>query len=131
MGKREAALKQYFNSVRKALPSERKFRDRVMLDLQDSVSSYLEENPDADFDAIQTRFGMPQDIAAAYAENEDAAVLVKKMQIKKRVVVIVAGVMATILAIWIGVAIWGVYDAKDRHNGGTVDIIETTNVTIP
>lgn len=130
MDNREAELKQYFRRVRKALPGARKFRDRVMQQLQDSVNSYLEENPDVGFDAIQAHFGMPQDIAAAYVESEDAAVLVKRMHIKKKIVAVVVGVLAAFLAIWFGVAIWGACDAKDRHNGGAYatvgEIGETT-----
>ncbi len=121
MGNLDTALKRYYRSIRKDLPCSYKMKKRIMQQIQESVDQFLEQNPDADFDAVQLHFGEPQTIALSYIEDQDAPELLRKMRIKKSVLAIVACTMALIVAIWLAVAVWGIIDAKDTTNGHTND----------
>lgn len=105
MGNLDAALKRYYRSIRKDIPCSYKTKKRIMQQIQESVGLFLEQNPDADFTAIQLHFGEPQTIAMSYIEDQDAPELLRKMRIKRKVIAIVVGTMALIVAIWLAVAV--------------------------
>lgn len=124
MGSNGAAVKCYLRGVGDALPCGRKAKKQIVSQISDSMEDYLEENPDADFEMVQTHFGTPQEIAASYINEQDPSVLVRKMRIKKKVIVIVAAVMAAILLTWASVVIWATIDAKqsaDRQIESFID----------
>ena len=117
MGSNSSAAKRYIRSVSDVLSCSGKTKKRIVSQISDSVDDYLLQNPDADFEMIQTHFGTPQEIAASYVNEQDAAGLLKKMSIKKKVLVIVAGVMAAIFLIWIGFVAWDTIDAQRAKHG--------------
>lgn len=120
MGSSRSAAKRYIRSVSDTLSCSRKAKKQIVSRIRDGVEDYLLQNPDADFEMIQAYFGTPQEIAASYVNEEDAARLLKKMSIKKKVLVIVAGVMATFFLMWIGFVAWATIDAKAESGGGIV-----------
>lgn len=122
MGSNNPALKRYIRSISNALPCSGKMKRQVVSQIHNSIIDYVQENPDADFAAVQSHFGTPQEIAASYVDNQDTSALLRKMSIKKKVLTIVAGVMAIILLIWIGVVTWGIGEAK-KTTGGIVEVI--------
>lgn len=117
MGNLDAALKRYYRSIRKNLPCSYKMKKTIMQQIQESVGLFLEQNPDADFDAIQLHFGEPRTIALSYIEDQDAPELLRKMRVKRKVIAIVAGTMALILALWLAVVVWGIVDAEQTTGG--------------
>lgn len=121
MSKLDAALKRYYRNIRKELPCSFKMKKRIMAQIQESVSLFLEQKPTADFEAVQSHFGDPQTIALSYIEDQNAPELLQKMHIKRKLVAIVAGVVAAILLIWGIAVIWAIIDAKDATNGHTND----------
>ena len=123
MGNLDAALKRYYRSIRKDIPCSYKMEKKIMHQIQDSVGLFLEQNPDADFDAVQLHFGEPQTIAMSYIEDQDAPELLRKMRIKRKVIAIVVGTMALIVAIWLAVAVWGIIDANQTTDGHINDTI--------
>lgn len=112
MGSSGSAAKRYIRSVSDTLSCSRKAKKQIVSRIRDGVEDYLLQNPDADFEMIQMHFGTPQEIAASYVNEQDAAGLLKKMSIKKKVLVIVAGVMATILLMWVGLVTWETYRSQ-------------------
>lgn len=124
MGSNGAAVKYYLRGVSNALPCGRKAKKQIVSRISDSIEDYLQENPDADFELVQSHFGTPQEIAASYINEQDLSVLVNKMRIKKKVVVIVAGAMTAILLIWAGVVAWVAIDAKKQTDRQIEVIIE-------
>ena len=123
MGSNGFAAKRYIRSVSNTLACSGKAKKRILSQIRDSVDDYLIQNPDADFEMIEMHFGTPQEIAASYVNEQDASMLLKKMGIKKKILVVVASVMAAFVLIWIGVATWGVYRAEassDRYITQTV-----------
>lgn len=127
MGNCDTALKRYYRSIRKDLPCSYKMKKRIMQQIQESVGLFLEQNPDADFDALQLHFGEPQTIALSYIEDQDAPELLRRMRIKKKVLAIIAVAMSLILAIWLLATAWAIADAKqttDGHIGEDITIVE-------
>lgn len=118
MGSNSSAAKRYIRSVSDTLSCSGKTKKRIVSQISDSVDDYLLQNPDADFEMIQMHFGTPQEIAVSYVDEQDASVLLKKMSIKKKVLVIVAGVMTAVLLMWAVVVTWAAIDAKAESGGG-------------
>lgn len=117
MGNLDTALKRYYRSIRKDLPCSYKMKKRIMQQIQESVDQFLEQNPDADFDAVQLHFGEPQTIALSYIEDQDAPELLRKMRIRRKVIAIIAGTVALVLAIWLAAMVWAIADANQTTDG--------------
>ena len=119
-------LKRYIRRVRHALPCGRKVKKQLVSQLRSSIADYLRENPDADFEAVQLHFGTPKDIAASYIQEQDTAALLSTMQIKKKLLAIVAGTMALILLMWAGAVGCAIVEHhKSMH--GTIEVITREN----
>lgn len=112
MGSSGSAAKRYIRSVSDTLSCSRKAKKQIVSRIRDGVEDYLLQNPDADFEMIQAHFGTPQEIAASYVDEQDASGLLKKISIKKKVLVVVASVMAAIFLMWIGFVAWETYRSQ-------------------
>lgn len=118
----DASLKQYFYSVRKALPCPRKMKRQIIAQLKDSVNEYLATNQGADFWAVQNHFGTPQQIASGFVEDQSASDLLQKMSVKRKIVAIVAGVAAVAILLW-GVALTCTFIEAQSESEGYVEVI--------
>lgn len=125
MGSNDPAFKQYIRSISHALPCSGKMKRQIISQIRDSIVDYLQENPSADFAAVQAHFGTKQEIVSSYVNYEDTSVLLRKMSIKKKVLVIVAGVMTAMLLLWLGSVSWIMIDAQKTNRG---HIVETTEM---
>lgn len=114
-------LNRYYREVRSWLPCSRKLKESIMSRLQENVRDYLEEHPDADAARIRAHFGEPQTIAAAYVDELGTDVLLRDLRIRRRIVSIVAGVMAAILALWLGVVGWAIVRELKDSNGHLIE----------
>lgn len=103
MKSRDAALKRYYRTIRSYLPCSRKLKNRILDEIQNSVNGYLEDHPDANISEIETRFGEPKNIAAAYVDDMDTSELLHALRVRRRITTaVVAGVIAALL-------MWGSY----------------------
>ena len=112
----DPALKRYIRSISSEIPSG-KMRKRIISQIRDSIVEYIQENPEADFETVQSHFGTPQEIAASYMYAEETPVLLRKMNINKKVLAIVAGVMAVIFALWFCIIAREMYIAHHIDRG--------------
>lgn len=94
------AARRYLRQVRRLLPCAGKLKDEITAPLVQSVSDFLEEAPQADAEALRTRFGAPEVIAASCLENTDTGAVLKQLQWKRRVLAIVAAAAALLLISW-------------------------------
>ena len=127
INKLDAALKRYYRSVRCCLPSSRKLKAKILSEIQSNVTAYLHENPDADFVAVEARFGAPEQIAYAYIDELETPELLHRLHIRKWVIRVTIGVTAIILLIWLAAISWAVI-REYYHSDGT--IINTGSVEI-
>ena len=119
-------LKHYYRSIRQHLPCSRKLKVRIISEIESNILAYLEENPNADFAAIEARFGAPNRIASAYVDELGAPELLKKLQIRRRILTVVIGAVAFCLLLWVTVVIWGIVKEINFSNGTLIpsDIVE-------
>lgn len=124
MDRNDFALKRYIRSIGDALPCSGKVKKQIVSQIRESIVDYLQENPEADFATVQAHFGTSQEIAASYVNEQAPSALLHKMSIKKKVLVIVAGVMVTIFLVWIGYIAWAATAVKLEGDGRILTIIE-------
>ena len=106
--------------VRSYLPCSRKVKNQIMAQIADSVGGYLAEEPEAAYEQIVARFGAPETIAAAYVESTGTAEILRALQIRRRIVAIVAAVMAVILLSWAIVVTWTAINYNNSRPGNPV-----------
>lgn len=117
----EVELEKYKQEVRSWLPCSRKMKSQIMNQLEESLTNFLKQNTQANLHQIQKHFGSPEEIASTYVENMGANVLLRDLRINRRIMCIVSGMIAVVLAIWLLVVGWGVVkELKD--DAGTYNI---------
>lgn len=108
MNSLDRSLNRYYRQIKSWLPCSRGLKNALIFRLKDSIQSYLEANPEADFSRIQARFGAPETIATAYVEEMGTDKLLRDLRIRRKIVAMVAGTMAIVLALWLGVVGWAI-----------------------
>ncbi len=110
-------LKAYYKQIRQLLPGNMCSRHKIMTNIVTGVEEYCRQNPEANMDHIQARFGRAEDLAAAYVEQQPPRKLLKALQTRKKIVSIVAGVMALMLLIYAAVIVYEVVDSEINKHG--------------
>ena len=121
MDRDDSALKRYTRSISDALPCSGRAKKQIVSQIRESIVDYLREHREADLATVQAHFGTPQEIAAGYVDAQEAPALLRKMRNKKKVLMIVAGVMVAVLLIWSGYIAWAAATIKPE-SGGTVEV---------
>ena len=98
-------LMRYLWKVRRELPGNRKQKKQILSRVEASVRDFVAENPNADYAAIEQRFGTPQQIAASCIEEMDAQELTLQLRIRKTIVRIVAVTALALVLLWAGVVL--------------------------
>lgn len=130
MGNFEKELKEYYRSVHCWLPCSGKQKKRILEEIRIQIHTYLLENPHADIQAVEDRFGSPLQIASSYVDAMDTNELLKELRIRRQVMAVVTGVMAVILVIWVGVVVLALGNEFNRADGYYDDsYITSTNIT--
>ena len=119
-------LKTYYRDIRKALPCGWFHSRRLMKDLRSSVTQFLQECPDATFQAVTGRFGTAQQIAESYAEQLSPEKLRKNISIRKRALAIIAASCALAVAIWFAYATAVTIDKLNEDPGFVEIYIESS-----
>lgn len=98
---------RYLRAVRKALHCPGRQGKRLLRQLSEDIEEYCEEHPDATEEELCRRFGTPEDVAAAFAEDLGGSIAVNVQRRRNRIVtavivvlVLVAGAV-TARQIWI------------------------------
>ena len=94
------SAKKYLRRVRGMLPCSRKMKKLIMEQICDEVSLFIADHPEADYNAVISRFGEPESIAASYIESVGTADILKKLRIRKWIVSAVATVLMLLILAW-------------------------------
>lgn len=116
MAANNLSLRKYHKEIRGLLPCSQKIKKEILSQIDQSVISFLQENPDADYSQIVARFGTPQSIAATYVENIGTADILRSLRIRKRVVMIIITTVLIILLSWASIV-----TAELVHQGKLAD----------
>ena len=115
--------KQYFQEIEHLLPCGARQKKRCIMELEDSVCSFLECNPDAALDDLHNEFGTPDSIAESFLECTSPKEFSQRLSVKRKIIFGVVGV-AVALAIVIGIAVISrVNSSRHYHNGYVVETI--------
>ena len=93
-------LKAYYRQVATWLPCGGRLKKQLMARITATVDGYLAEHPEADFAALQTRFGTPRQIASAFVDEMETDELLNALRTRRKIVKIVLICAAAIIAIW-------------------------------
>lgn len=118
---RNVALKRYYRSIRNCLPSSHKLKAKVLAEIKSNINAYLLENPSANIASIEARFGAPEQIAASYVDELETPELLKKFQIRKKILTLTISAIAIVLILWLGVVSWSAITEHYDSNGDITD----------
>ena len=96
---KDKKVKVYLRKIRKMIPSG-KAKEQILEQIHQSVEAYLEENPEADWDALQSHFGTPEQISASYIEGMEPEEILGKFKKKKIIVGVVVGAVVLAILLW-------------------------------
>ena len=126
-------LMRYLWEVRGELPGNRRQKKQILSRVESSVRDFVTENPNADYAAIEQRFGTPQQIAASCIEEMDAQELTLQLRIRKTIVRIVAATALVLVLLWAGVVVTALIRHVKAMNGylivGEAEVIDRTEYT--
>ena len=126
-------LLRYLWKVRGELPGNRRQKKQILSRGESSVRDFVTENPNADYAAIEQRFGTPQQIAASCIEEMDAQELTLQLRIRKTIVRIVAATALVLVLLWAGVVVTALIRHVKAMNGylivGEAEVIDRTEYT--
>lgn len=89
--------------------------------LRAQAEEYITDGGDAA--ALEQRFGTPQQVAAAWVDEMDTSELLAELHIHRRIVMVVALVLAAVLVIFTGVLVWQQYMIHKDLSGWNEEII--------
>lgn len=108
MNRNDRELRKYYREVSGCLAGTGSEKGLLVAQIKERVGMFLQEQPEADIDAVIRHFGTPQQIAQSYLEQMDAPELLGKLRIRKRIVVTVTAAVFIALALWavaVGIAL--------------------------
>ena len=123
--KNSAAIRRYYRRIRGWIPGPIRLKRMILADIQENVSIYLEEFPEASMDQIEAHFGTPKGIAAEYVRMQDMPNLLTELRVGKRITtIVIAGIIAALLSWAIGVT--AAVEKRESDFGGyhVTNIIE-------
>lgn len=90
------------------------------------------ENPEASYEDLTERFGVPQQIAATYVEEMGTNELLRDLRIRRRIVRAVTAAALSVVILWAGLVIASYVDHRRDVNGylvvGEVTVIERNEI---
>lgn len=119
-------LNQYYRAIRRCLPCSCKQKQQIMARIHQSIHNYREENPLADFSAVQAHFGTPEQIAYAYIAEMGTEEIANKFKTRKIVVATISVAIALAILMW-GITLMLAYIDSQNSAGG---YIVTTPVNV-
>ena len=90
------AVVRYLYQVRNSLPCSGKAKREIMKQVRQNVLTYVNENPDTDWDTLTQRIGAPRDIAMACLDEKETQQLLTSLR-SRRKWILAACAMAVIL----------------------------------
>lgn len=99
------------------LPCSQRLKNELLAQIRCNLERYRELHPDLGFAELRKEFGEPHVIAAAYVESAGTAEILKALRIRKRIVAIVAAVMAAALLLWAATVTWAIVENRELVNG--------------
>lgn len=120
MNSSDKQLRKYYHGVKKWLPGSGNQKKRVVDQIRNAVSLFMAEHPEADYTAIECHFGTPQEIAASYVVEMESKELLSDLQIRKKIVGVIAVFAMAIAVLWAGFLSYAMSDHISNLSGYVV-----------
>ena len=114
---RNKYARKYCRQVKKWLPGTEKYKRQLLDSISSAVGCFVEEQPNADYIALENHFGPPQQIASDYVTEMDTGELLRNLRIKRRIVTTVTACVAAFILMWGAVGILALLDAHNAAYG--------------
>ena len=88
----------YLYRVAKCLPCKGSAKARILAEIRRNILSDQEENGKLDYSGLCARFGSPEHIAASCVDDMETSEILKKLNIKRRILAAVLAVAVFIVA---------------------------------
>lgn len=118
------SAKKYLRRVYGMLPGSRKMRKFIIEQIRGEVSLFLGDHPEADYNAMISRFGEPETIAACYIESMGTADILKSLRVRKRIFGAVAVVLILISITWAATVTWAINHNESLETGYAIFTVE-------
>ena len=118
-------VRRYVRAVSGFLPCSGKVKKPLLDALRAQAEEYIEGGGDAA--ALEQHFGTPQQVAAAWVDEMDTSELLAELH--RRIVMVVALVLAAVLVIFTGVLVWQQYMIHKDLSGWNEEIITVYKTT--
>lgn len=119
------AARRYLRQVRQLLPCSRSMKDKITAPLRQSISDFLAEQPEADTQALQLRFGAAEAIAASCLENTDTAAVLRQLRVKRQIVKAVLAAIMILLLAWGAFEVYAAIRLRQYLDGDSLSELDT------
>lgn len=109
--------KRYLRQIRSWLPCAGKLKRSMLESIRLDILTFLDENPNADYQVMVARFGSPQQIASSYVDEAATADLLRGLRMKRIIVTITLVTAFVVVSVWAGVVTYAYLDYSDGANG--------------
>lgn len=106
------------------IPGSWKQRKRILSCAAVPVRDYAERNPHAGYDGLIQRFGTPTQVAESCLADMDVEELSKQLNIRKKIVAIVAATAVVIVALWAGAVTIALAEERIHTNISVIEEID-------
>lgn len=121
--------KKYLEDVRLAFPVAYKDEKRFLRDIEDSVYTYEEQNPECSQEDLHEAFGEPKDVALGYYHATSIEVYFGMMKRSKYMTYITRGLIVFLIALLLLTVGFYVY-ATNQYKENTGRYVDTEVETI-
>ena len=118
-----ADVRRYLREIKKGIPCTGRRKRDILNKINETIGEYLEENPDSQYEDLTARFGTPKQIVSSYVEEMDTPELIKKLNVRRKIVGIVTAAAVAVVILWAGVVSIIYIENKKDGDGYFVEYI--------
>lgn len=120
----KSIIEEYLNEVKENIYSPEK-TDRFIDEIRSSLTDYVENNPDCDFEDLVNQFGTPEDVAREYLDSyaySSPKEISKKNRRRRILIIILIALLAALAAYCIDIS---------KHTQGKATDVVTIYEEVP
>ena len=121
--KKNPDVRKYMKQIKQELPTFNADGKRIKKMLLQNVRDYAQEGPEVSYAQLVSRFGSPEEIAAAYLSEQSSGTVKKAVCIRKKILNIVLAVAIFVGLLWSTYLVF-VYNTIKEVAGGTIVVGE-------
>lgn len=115
-------VRKYIKEIRKGIPCGGMQKKRVVERVKVSIREYVTKTPNPSYNDLLLRFGSPEEIAVSCVEEQEANELIHNLQIRRKIVMIIASLAFVIILVW-GIVVACAYCENRSDNDGYIERI--------